>query len=501
MPRIPLPVKLLLSYLCVLLIGAGPTFLYIRAVVLEDLMTDAALHLGDRCKRLGLALGTLPPDERVAWLTKVSELGTERITLMSPQGDVLFDNESPGARNESHAARPEVREALGDTSVPREPLVQKLPGLAGLGVSKRFSTTHGSELLYVAVRTSDAQGNLQGVLRLSTPVDRITDIASAWVRFVRNATAVALSAGIGFSLLAAVLFVRPLQRVGAMAQALGAGDLAAKVLKPGDDEVGDVARSLNSMATSLRRRLLDAGLGEALIAQLVEALPCSCVVFEEGGEAVALNGAARRTLHVAGPHAGQRMKELASHPAVMAAVVTAEQEGEPEPVSFELPEHGLVRGAVHVLKRPGTAPLRVFIGTAAMPDEPSLLPRVDQVVARPLEGVLEQAELRARTALDRAGVKLEIARPIHGVRVADAEERLVRAVSETLIWCARQCEDMGEVGATLFLDVVDEPTRVRLHLDLELRHEAVVALRPLLEPLGGEIVVSAAETDLWLPRA
>ena len=45
MPRIPLPVKLLLSYLCVLLIGAGPTFLYIRAVVLEDLMTDAALHI------------------------------------------------------------------------------------------------------------------------------------------------------------------------------------------------------------------------------------------------------------------------------------------------------------------------------------------------------------------------------------------------------------------------------------------------------------------------
>lgn len=503
MPRIALPVKLLLSYLLILLIGAGPTFFYLRAVVVEDLMTDAALHLADRGKRIGLGLAPMASAEQVSWLLQVSTLGTERITLMSPQGDVLFDNESPSAKNESHAARPEIREALGDQSIPRAHFAAGHPNLAGLGITKRLSSTRGVEMLYVATRVLDAQGQVQGVLRVATPVDRIGAISAGPVRLVRNATAAAVSVAIGFSLLAAVLFVRPLQRVGAMARALGAGDLAVKVLRPSNDEVGDVARALNQMATSLRRRLLDAGLGEALLSQLVEALPCACVVFEERGDVVALNGAGRRTLRLEGQMAGQRMKELADHPAVVAAVITAEQEGEPEPVGFDLDGRGVIRGVVHVLKRPGTAPLRVFIAQAPL-DEPSLLPRTEHVHARPLEEVLDQAELRARPALERAGVKLDLVRPAAApgaVHVADAEDRLVRAVSEALVHCARQSEEQGECGSTLLVEVIDEPTRLRLHIDRAMRSGAVAALRPLVDPLGGGVDVTATETNLWLPRA
>jgi HAMP domain-containing protein len=82
------------------------------------------------------------------------------------------------------------------------------------------------------------------------------------MRFLLNAMAVPASVAILFSLVSAVLFVRPLQRVGAMAQNLASGDLGVKVLQPTNDEVGDVARVLNQMATELRRRLLSAGMGK-----------------------------------------------------------------------------------------------------------------------------------------------------------------------------------------------------------------------------------------------
>ena len=52
MPRIPLPVKLLISYLGVLFLGAGPTFFYIRVVLQGDLLRESALRMSSQMKRL-----------------------------------------------------------------------------------------------------------------------------------------------------------------------------------------------------------------------------------------------------------------------------------------------------------------------------------------------------------------------------------------------------------------------------------------------------------------
>ena len=122
---------------------------------------------------------------------------------------------------------------------------------------------------------------------------------------------------------------------------------------------GDVARVLNQMATELRRRLLSAGMGEALLSQLVEALPCACVIFEENGQLVACNGAGRRALHLSGPEAGARMNEFAEHPQVQGSLKVAENDGKPEPIRLDLTYEEPLQGLLHVLKRPGMAPLRV----------------------------------------------------------------------------------------------------------------------------------------------
>lgn len=522
MPRIPLPVKLLLSYLCILLFGAGPTIFYIRAELQDDLMADAARQLGDHGKLMARQLTVLSPSERLERVQKLGEISPERLTYISPQGDILIDTEVPSLSSllDNHASRPEVRQALGDTLLPTETFARGPRARMGLGVgvARRLSATLKIDTLYVAVRVTAMDGSTVGILRLATPVDRIEAMTNGTVRFLRNATAVAVSLAIGFSLLAAVLFVRPLRRVIAMAMALTSGDLGSKVERAGNDEVGDVARALNQMATALRRRLLDAGLGEALLSQLVEALPCPCVVFSEGGEVIALNGAGRRTLGIEGPLAGQRMKEFAERPLVLAALANAEHEGEPEPVVVPLmlpseptksnpsgsggsvasEDEVLVRGVVHVLKRPGTAPLRVFIGESPRKVESTLLPPVDQVVARSLAEVIEEAERRSARVLSRAGMQLELLRPVHQLKVADAEDRLVRVLTEAI---EASAVILGGETTTLVIGLSEEPTRVRVQLPLELAPGAVATIRPLLEPLGGGIEVGTMETSLWLPRA
>lgn len=504
LPRVPLPVKLLLSYLCILLIGAGPTFYYVRGPLQNDLLTDAAAQLIGRARGTARLLGGAGDAERLRALGALTASQLERITYLSASGDVLFDSslqppERPAAVD-NHGARPEFRRALGERAVPVPEFAAALVGEDEVGVARRVSSTSGVDTLYVAMRVVGQTGSLLGVLRLATPVERVHSVSTVQQRVLRNAQAVAISLAIGFSLLAAVLFVRPLQRVRAMVGSLTAGDMSAHVGELGEDEVGDVGRALDQMAQALRQRLLSAGLGEALLSQLVEALPTACVVFEESGEVVAMNGAARRTLRIEGQGAGQRMKELADSPVVQAAVQAAEDEGEPEPVQIALDEASAVSGFVHVLKRPGAAPLRVFLCPRPLPEEPMLLPPPDSVQPRPLGEVVQLAESYAVVALHGAALAIELWPPRFEILVADAEQRLVRGLGEVLAACGPIV--LGQSPqAPLRLLVTEEPTRVRLHVPLLLSAEAHARVRPLIEPLGGAIETDGTETDLWLPRA
>ncbi len=387
---------------------------------------------------------------------------------------------------------------LGETSVEPVDFAALVHDAAGVGIARRVSETTGIDTLYVAQRVTAANGELVGILRMAMPVERIHTMTNGTMHFARNAQALAVSLAIGFSLLAAILFVRPLQRVSKMVHALAAGDIGAQVGPLGNDEVGDVGRSLEQMALELRRKLLTAGLGEALLSQLVEALATPCMVFEESGTIVAMNGAARRHLRIDGQAAGQRMKEFTEHEAVCAALRTAEYEGEPEPLQVLLPWSVEARGHMHVLKRPGMGPLRVFIGSEPAPEPRMLLPDPTEIQPRTLGPMLEAAATQARGALVSAGVTVQLPGAPPSVLVIDASGRLMGAVATALAGCARGLEGRRE---TLAVGIVEEPLRIRLELNAVASPETVLEVRKHLEPFGGAIEVLSAETHLWLPRA
>lgn len=502
MPRIPLPLKLLLSYLCIVTIGAGPTFVYVRAKLETDLLAEAATKLVARGRRIAQVIGAAPPTARLGQLQLLGQASVDRLTYLSPRGELLFDNESvENLKLENHLSRPEVRFALGETNVEPVDFAALVHDAAGVGIARRVSETTWVDTLYVALRVTTAPDELAGVLRLSTPVERIHTMTSGTVHFARNAQALAVSLAIGFSLLAAILFVRPLQRVSKMVHALAAGDLGAQVGPLGNDEVGDVGRSLEQMGLELRRKLLTAGLGEALLSQLVEALATPCMVFEESGTIVAMNGAARRHLRIDGQSAGQRMKEFTEHGAVCDALRIAEYEGEPEPLKVLLPWSVEARGHMHVLKRPGMGPLRVFIGSepaSGAGEARVVLPDPTEIQPRTLGPMLEAAVTQARAALVAAGVTVQLPSAPPSVLVIDASGRVMGAVATALVGCARGLEGRRE---TLTLGIVEELLRIRIELNAVAPAETLQEVRKHLEPVGGAIETLSAETHLWLPRA
>lgn len=479
LPRVPLPAKLLISYLVVVATAAVPTFIYVRSALQADLLELAEDRLREGTRRA--ASGLMPFEERelVDRTRQISSVLLQRITLVSATGELLFDSES--LSRENHADRPEIRAALAG-----RPLLD-------VAVFRRASTSTGRETVYAATRLIDGGP----VLRLADHVDDVVSAAADLKGFARNVAAIAITLAIALSLLAAVLVMRPLQRVAQTARLLASGDLTASAGIKTNDEVGDASRALDQMAVDLRRRLANAGSGDAVLAQLVDALPVPCVIIEPSGEPLALNGPARRALRLEGTSARRRVQQVASSGRFRRAVAEAEADGDPEPCVI-VGDGGLrFEGTVHVLKRPGAPPLTVLLGHEAPEDVASTLPSAGVVEPRSFVDVVQDARERSRTVLQESHVMVELDDE-PGVLLADVDGRLGRTLALVFEGCAKALAGKGDV---LAVDVHVEPTRVRLVLDVIPGEGFVEAIRPVICPLGGDVTVSESEVRLWLPRA
>lgn len=482
LPRVPLPAKLLVSYLLLLAVVAVPNFLYVRARLENNLVAEAEADLKDVAQRTAAVLSPLPADARLQLVRDLARMTGDRITLVGPAGGVRFDSHvTDSAALPSHADRPEIKGAI----------------TRGAAVARRPSETTGVETVYAAARLTVGPEGV-GAVRVARPLAEVRASTDELTTFSRNLQAAAISIALLLSLVAAIQFLRPLQRVIAAAKALGAGDLAARSGVASDDEVGDAGRAIDAMAVEIRRRLANAGSGDAVLAQLVDALPVPCVIFEVTGEVLALNGAARAAFRIEGPHASRRLKELTASARFERALEAAEGDGEPEPLDVEIAEEVRVRSTVHVLKRPGTAPLYVLLGRVAPAAEATTLPPFEAVRPRSFADVLHEARDDVAAAMSKSGVGLEVNEE-PTVLVVDVGHRVPRALAECLRAGAQAVE--GRSG-TLCVDVQVSQTQVKVALETGVDAEAIARINPLLEPLGGSVQVDGQRaTTLWIPRA
>ena len=235
-----------------------------------------------------------------------------RVTFIRADGVVVGDSAEDGTALlalENHGQRPEILQARA----------------RGLGMSRRYSTTVGADLLYVAAPTRHPS---IAVVRFALPLTEV----GAQVRVVRRATGVALAAAlavaVALSWLASSLLSSRLQQVSAAARRIAAGDLSQPIGAHGDDEVGQLGRVLDDSARELARRMADLDRSrsrtEAILAGMVEGV----VVVDADGELQLVNDSARRMLGMpplgaAGPTGRRRYLHVIRHPAIVAQVDAA----------------------------------------------------------------------------------------------------------------------------------------------------------------------------------
>jgi HAMP domain-containing protein len=478
--RVSITVKIMASYVAVIAAGAVPLHWSLQRTLEK---TERDTLRGQLTKRVPLyvaRLAGLPTEQAVAAARDMAPALPERMALLRGDGVVLFDSQAgalPALPGDT--AAPEVQVALG--------------GSVGWNVRE----WGGVAVVHVAALVPGPTG---AVLRLQAPVTSDTAAEDDARDMLRRGEAVALFAALLLGLAAVAWLVRPLRRMREAALALARGELTVAVEVHTQDELDDLARSLETVGAQLRARLVAAGSGEALLGQLTHAVVQGVLVMGPDGRVHHLNGPARALLGLRGPAESERLQQLLASPVVREALEASGSDPHGVEVRVPHPVTGAeVKGTVLALRRPDAEPLQALIldvqetpgdGLAEVPDERG-------VVVVPLRQVMDAALRRVREDLEDSSATFATPDDWPAVTLADAGGVVEGVVTDLLREAARS----PGAQARMALTATAAETRVGVRLAVALAEERARKLAPRLAPLGGDVEWGPGAVQLWLPRA
>lgn len=199
----------------------------------------------------------VPPAKLEDWAHAAAARAQTRVTVIDPQGVVLADSHHDPETMENHANRPEIRLAYQGQ----------------VGSSIRHSHTLDRDLCYLAIPLQ-YRGRSGWVLRLAVPLEDV-DTAITAVRWrIGGASLMAAVVALGIAYFFTRSFTRRIGRLRAFAEGLVDAQFSENLLPDAGDELGALARSLNSMALQLRELVdqlsLESARRQAILASMVE---------------------------------------------------------------------------------------------------------------------------------------------------------------------------------------------------------------------------------------
>ena len=199
----------------------------------------------------------VPAANMEAWARDASSRARTRVTVIDPKGLVLADSHHDPETMENHSNRPEIRTAY--------------QGLVGASI--RHSHTLDRDLCYLAVPLQ-YEGQRGYVLRLALPLEDVSSAIAAVRWRVLGASLAAALLALAIAYLFSRSFTRRINRLRAFAGGLVEEHFLEPPLPDADDELGALARSLNSTASQLRvlvdRLSLESARLQAILSSMVE---------------------------------------------------------------------------------------------------------------------------------------------------------------------------------------------------------------------------------------
>jgi two-component system, OmpR family, phosphate regulon sensor histidine kinase PhoR len=265
----------------------------LRDRIASDLVIRARL-LAERFASTGLRLEDANAIDALA--DNIGPISGARVTLVRIDGTVSGDSEVDTrqlARLENHAARPEIVEALAH----------------GQGLSVRYSTTIGRDMMYVAVPVIHS-GETIGAARIAVPLTEIDAAILQMRRSLAFGALFALGIAVVISLSAAQLTSRKLLRVADVARKMAGGDLTPRSRLSGSDEIIAVGQALDQLAENLSRTLGELQGERDLLNRVLSSMNEGVLVVSGDGRIVLMNPALRAMLLIGQEATGKSVLQV-----------------------------------------------------------------------------------------------------------------------------------------------------------------------------------------------
>ncbi len=143
------------------------------------------------------------------------------------------------------------------------------------------------------------EGDLEGGL-VFAPGDSEDVLYQLFFRSGVEAAVIASVLGGGLALLLAVLLSRRVERVASGARAMGRGDLSSRIEPGFDDELGELAKTFNSMAEKLEDSFLQLEEESTTLDEILNNLVEGVLVIDLSGNVTFINRSARAMLGIGG---------------------------------------------------------------------------------------------------------------------------------------------------------------------------------------------------------
>jgi two-component system phosphate regulon sensor histidine kinase PhoR len=289
------------------------------SLLVASLLFSSQVHARQRAaveerltKQARGAADLLPPAlaDRAMFAAEADRIGrliASRVTFITDEGEVIGESTQPREALESlenHASRPEVLAARD----------------RGIGVSRRYSTTTATDMMYVAVRTSHP---VVRYVRLAVPLTEIDSQLAA----IRMLTFLGLGVAIAVALVVSWIVSAPLARrvgaIAAVAKRYSSGDLSRVAYDYGGDELGDVARALDASVQELGHRLDELSGDRARMEAILSGMSEGVLVVDRSGRLQRANRAAQGMLRVDSAAIGRPYLEVIRHPDIAAQLTAA----------------------------------------------------------------------------------------------------------------------------------------------------------------------------------
>jgi len=238
-------------------------------------------------------------EERAKWKSLADDLSTRgegRVTILLKDGSILSDSEVNAddmARLQNHADRLEVQQAFAQ----------------GHGLAIRWSSTLKQRMIYVAI-PFQKEGVVAGAIRFAKPLSEVESALWHLRKSMLSATGIALLVSVLLTWLLSLWMSKNVRQLIGSARKMASGDLSERTHIEGRDELAELGRVLNQLASELQNALGALRAERDLMNRVLEGMQEGVLLLGKDGHVAFANAALRHLLRLRVDTTGKSQLEL-----------------------------------------------------------------------------------------------------------------------------------------------------------------------------------------------